>query len=560
MNQSIEVEIRIFTLDTSTGQNSMQETLTKSTSTRTRRTRLAALVLALTTTGVAVSGFAIGESKVDLNKPRPSIVQNLSPDVQRALNNASGLSTAFRAVSESLLPSVVAIENRVDVAKTVSKSNGSTQPSADPFAHGNPFKGTPFEDFFSDKFDGNAFPMPHGKLAPRQLPKRMPSSGIGSGVVIDESGIILTNNHVVEGGGKVVVRTADGTKYEATAVWTDPSTDIAVVKIEGATDLVAASLGDSDQMGIGDWVLALGQPFGLDSTVTAGIISAKNRGIHITDRENFLQTDAAINPGNSGGPLVNLKGEVIGINTAIHSRSGGNEGIGFAVPSNMARWVASQLIDNGKVQRAYLGVGIQPATYELAKQMNVKPNSGVVVTDVFPDTPAAEVGLESGDVIVKFDGQPVRKPLELQLLVERCEVGKKFPVEIVRNGKTIELSYTATSRPDEFGSLQASSSASQSDSPSVTVSDWGVEVADVNSSIANQLGVQEDSGVVVTSVMDGSAAAEAGLEPGIVIKQVDRQAVDSVAELKQKLAEADDDVLLLVRTKNGSQFIVMTKS
>ena len=209
------------------------------------------------------------------------------------------------------------------------------------------------------------------------------------------------------------MRTHDGRPFVATDVWTDPKTDLAVVKIDGASDLTAAMLGDSDQAEIGDWVIALGQPFGLESTVTAGIISAKHRGIGITARENFLQTDAAINPGNSGGPLVNLRGEVVGINTAIHSRSGGNNGIGFAVPSNLARWVSDQLVNTGTVKRAYLGVGIQPVSGDLADALAVQPRGGVAVTDVFPDTPAAEAGLKSGDVIVRFGWQARQLPASL---------------------------------------------------------------------------------------------------------------------------------------------------
>jgi serine protease Do len=253
------------------------------------------------------------------------------------------------------------------------------------------------------------------------MPRR---SGLGSGVIFDESGLIMTNNHVVSDGGTVKVRLHDGREFVASEVWTDPRTDIAVIKIDGA-DLVAARLGNSDAMAIGDWVLALGQPFGLESTVTAGIISAKHRGLGIAQREGFLQTDAAINPGNSGGPLVNLDGEVIGINTAISTRSGGNEGIGFAVPVNRAKWVAQQLAKDGVVRRAYLGVVIQPVTQELADQFKVRPREGVIVSEVLPDTPAAKAGVQSGDVIVEVAGVPVGSSQELIALVEQAELGSR---------------------------------------------------------------------------------------------------------------------------------------
>ena len=274
---------------------------------------------------------------------------------------------------------------------------------------------------------------------------------MGSGVVIDADGLILTNNHVVAGGGEVTVRFHDGREYKAAQVWTDPKTDIAVVKLDGVSDLVTAKMADSDSVAIGDWVLALGQPFGLESSVTAGIISAKHRGIGITARENFLQTDAAINPGNSGGPLVNLDGEVIGINTAISSRSGGNDGIGFAVPINLAKWVAQQLAEGGTVQRAYLGVGIQPVTQKLADQYHVKPGLGVVVTETFPNTPASKAGLESGDVIVEYAGIRVDSPSELQVVVERSEIGRPHVLSIVRGGKQMDLKFTPEVQPSEFG-------------------------------------------------------------------------------------------------------------
>ena len=240
------------------------------------------------------------------------------------------------------------------------------------------------------------------------------SGSVGSGVIIDPSGIILTNNHVVDGGGKIIVRLHDGREFDAIDVKTDPKTDLAIVRIKGAGTLPAAKLGNSDDMQVGDWVLALGDPFGLEGTVTAGIVSAKGRGLGITARENFIQTDAAINPGNSGGPLVNLDGEVVGINTAIASQTGGYQGVGFAVPSNLAKWVSEQLIANGTVRRAYLGVGIQPVTQELAKQFGVQGQQGVRGRRRAADTPAAAAGVKPGDVIVEFAGKPVANPQELQ--------------------------------------------------------------------------------------------------------------------------------------------------
>jgi len=479
---------------------------------------------------------------------------NLSPEVEQAIESANNLSTAFRTVANRVLPAVVAIENRPSMAW---QQSGQVQPSQGGLPGGtdgeNPFKGTPFEDMFR----GYSFHRgPSGSGQPGGPMQRQPSSGgIGSGVIIDTAGIVLTNNHVVAGGGQVTVKMQDGREFTAVEVWTDPKTDVAVVKID-ATDLVAAPLGDSDAVEIGDWVLALGQPFGLESTVTAGIISAKNRAMGITDRENFLQTDAAINPGNSGGPLVNLRGEVIGINTAISSRSGGNEGIGFAVPSNLASWVSKQLVSSGTVRRAYLGVGIQPVTQELAKQLAVAPRSGVAVTDVFPTTPAAKAGLETGDVIVEFDGQAVRDPQQLQLAVERSEFGKEVAIDIVRQGKAMRLSYYPEEQPTEFGVRGAVRPEPRS---TRRMEKLGLEVAPLDADVAEQLGMSEVSGVVITSVRSNSLAANAGLNSGMVIVQVNRQPVETVDEFVTAMENSDggNGALLLVRTESGSRFVVL---
>ncbi|MEO8268904.1 MAG: Do family serine endopeptidase [Aureliella sp.] len=483
-----------------------------------------------------------------------SPMTELSPEVERAIESANSLSTAFRSVANRVLPAVVAIENRPNMAW---QQTGQVQPSQGGLPGvqegENPFKGTPLEDRFrSYKFHR----VPSENAQPDGPMQRQPSfGGIGSGVIIDTAGIVLTNNHVVAGGGEVTVKTQDGREFTAVEVWTDPKTDVAVVKID-ATNLVAAPIGDSDVVEIGDWVLALGQPFGLESTVTAGIISAKNRAMGITDRENFLQTDAAINPGNSGGPLVNLRGEVIGINTAISSRSGGNEGIGFAIPSNLARWVSNQLVSSGAVRRAYLGVGIQPITQDLAKQLSVAPRSGVAVTDVYPTTPAAKTGLASGDVIVKFDGLSVRDPQQLQLAVERSEFGKSVKIDIVRQGKAMVLNYFPEEQPNDFGVRGAVETEPRT---TKRLEKLGLEVAPLDADVAKQLGMNDIRGVVITSVRSNGLAADAGLNSGMVIIQVNRQAVETVEEFVSAMenSESDKGTLLLVRTESGSRFIVL---
>lgn len=458
-----------------------------------------------------------------------------SASAKAARSNANSLSAAFREAAKQVQPSVVLIQNQPAV---VSPSNrNGTGP------RGMPNEG-PLGDLLKDPRMRQFF----------NRPPTTPRVGIGSGVIIDASGIILTNNHVVAGDGTVTVRLHDGRVFEAVDVKTDPETDLAIVRIKGAKDLKAVKLGDSDAVEIGDWVLALGQPFGLEGTVTAGIISAKGRGIGITPRENFLQTDAAINPGNSGGPLVNLAGEMIGINTAISSRSGGSQGVGFAVPINLAKWVGNQLVETGKVERAQLGVIIQPVTYELGKQFGVQPNEGVLVTQVVPDSPAAKAGLKSGDVVLEFAGKKVANPRQLQSIVERVTPGTKQTLKLLRNGKQIELS--AVCGEQTASSVAAAGPGGERMS---RFNRLGLEVGQLTGDVAEHLGVTDAKGVVVTSVRPGSAADRARLAPGMVITEANRKPIQSVAQF-QGLVRGDDaekGLLLLVRTPKGARFVVL---
>lgn len=358
-----------------------------------------------------------------------------------------------------------------------------------------------------------------------------------------------------------MVRLDDGRVFKAVEVKTDPKTDIAIVRIEGATRLVPAVFGNSDKAEVGDWVLALGQPFGLTSTVTAGIISAKHRDIGINSRENFFQTDAAINPGNSGGPLVNLEGQVIGINTAISTRSGGNEGIGFAIPSNLAHWVSDQLVHSGSVKRAYLGIGIQSVTPELSSQFGVKPNEGVLVTQVLPDTPAAKVGIRSRDVITAVDGTPVSSAQELQWLVEKTETGSTHQMAIIRDHKPLTLAFTPESQPENYG-VRTSGRNLFHGGTSQGITSLGIKLDDLTPDVARQLHLTDTTGAVITAVESGSIAAEAGLRPGMVIAQVNRQDVHSANEAKSALENAslEKGVLLQLHVQGGSEFVVLRSS
>ena len=520
----------------------------KRTFTVVQATIFSLAVAGLLAAGVAAVPRKSDESDAAIARTDPvshptKVVPAVSPEqAAKAAAGAKGLSLAFRAAADKVLPAVVTIEKSPMAAARA--ENDQQNPGEDR----NPLEGTPFGDMFRGK--QFKFRMPPGQPDPSE-------GGMGSGVIFDASGLILTNNHVAGGKANVTVRLNDGREFKAQQVWTDPKTDIAVVKIN-APDLVAAKLGDSDEISVGDWVLALGQPFGLESTVTAGIISAKHRGIGITARENFLQTDAAINPGNSGGPLVNLDGEVVGINTAISSRSGGNEGIGFAVPVNLAKWVATQLADGGTVRRAYLGVGIQPVTQQLANQFHVKPREGVVVTEVYPNTPAAKAGLKSGDVIVEFAGVKVANPVELQTTVESAAIGKVERLTIMRDGKRQELKLKAEEQPNDFG-LRGKPMGEPGSSESSRMEKLGLELGTLDAAVAERLDLKGVEGVVITDVRQNSPASRAGLETGMVITQIDRVPVHNLAEATKALQDQSPDkqVLLLVRSKAGSQFVVL---
>jgi len=462
-------------------------------------------------------------------------------------NYAKSLSQAFREAANDVQDSVVLI--KADPVMPVKWNDRGEAPKGQ--MPPNPFEGTPF---------GN---MPELKRFFEQIPQtpQMPGhphggrGGIGTGVIIDAKGVILTNNHVVEGRNDVTVRLHDGREFKATEIETDPNTDLAIVRIEGAKDLKPAKLGNSDLVEVGDWVLALGHPFGLEGTLTSGIVSAKGRGIGMPARATFIQTDAAINPGNSGGPLINLDGEVIGINTAISSSSGGNQGVGFAIPVNLVKWVSEELMDDGVVQRAQLGVMIQPMTHELASQFGLENKDGVAVTDVLDDLPAAKAGVKAGDVILEYDGQKVSTPRELQAVVERSKIGAKHDMKVWRDGKH-ETLQVVPRESDEKADAKASTKTERAN-PS-RFEELGLEVETLTAEIAEHLNVNAKHGVVISDVLAGSPADRAGLESGMVIVEAGRKPVKSVADLKTAVEAAKDGgLLLLVRSEQGARFLVL---
>ena len=329
------------------------------------------------------------------------------------VEHANSLSRAFRESAHVAMPSVVTVYSKESAKKVKTERGEHGSGGNSPFSGGqDPFKGTPFEGRFKDM-------VPNGQDGEGYSMQTPPREGMGTGVIIDKSGIILTNNHVVEGADTVTVHFSDGREYKAVDVKTDPHSDLAVVRIKADGDLPAAHLGNSDELEIGDWVIAIGNPFEQEKTVTAGIISGKGRTLGI-NHGGLLQTDAAINPGNSGGPLVNLTGEVVGINTAIASSSGGYQGIGFAIPINQAKWVTEQLIKDGYVHRGYMGIGIGAISSEVSTKLGLQPGEGAQVSEVFPNTPAAEAKFQEGDVVTKFAGHEIHNPREVQEAVERC--------------------------------------------------------------------------------------------------------------------------------------------
>jgi serine protease Do len=456
-----------------------------------------------------------------------------------------GLSKAFRSAAHKVIPTVVKIKN-------ISKGKRVEGP-ANRARGENPFKGTPFEDFFDGENVPPGFQF-HGFIPPRM--------GVGSGVIIDPKGIILTNNHVVDGADEVLVELVDGRQLKATDIKSDEQTDLAVLRIKTTSPLPAATFGDSDSMDIGDWVIAVGCPFELDSTVSAGIISGKGRALSKDSRASFLQTDAAINPGNSGGPLVNLDGEVIGINTAIESSTGTYEGIGFAIPSNLVKWVAPQLIKNGSVQRAYLGVKIGEINGEVADHLGVAPNSGVIVSEVLAKSPAYAAGLQEGDIVLSFAQKKIVNPQQLQELVERSPKGSTQQVDILRRGRTMKLQAEVRALPDKLASDALPSLDNDKNSergPNFISEELGIELRDLTPDIAQKLGLDANSGVIVAKVRPEGIAAPSGIRTGMIILFVEQQRVHSVAEFKaaMKNESLEKGVLLLVRTQSGNRFLLL---
>ena len=446
----------------------------------------------------------------------------LSPVVaDSAIERLRETSKAFTAVAKEALPAVVSVQ----VTKSIEVSSRS------PFGYGSPFGNEFFEYFFGPGYR-------------ERSPRRYEQKGQGSGSIVSSDGYILTNNHVVMDADKIMVVLNDGRKLEAEVIGADPKTDIAVIKVE-ATDLPTIETGDSDALEIGEWVIAVGNPFGLSETVTVGVVSAKGRQVRVTEDvyEDFIQTDAAINPGNSGGPLLNLEGKAVGINTMIISESGGYMGIGLAIPINMAKSVKEQLIASGKVTRGYVGIAMTDVNEEIKDFFKLKKQEGVLITDVLDDSPAEEGGLKRDDVILKIDGRDIKNGQDIKNIIGFTMPGKEVSFTVDRNGREKNIKVKVGNKPEIVD----------------VINKLGIEIQEMSKEYAQQFGYTAGEGVIVTKVEQDSTAGRVGIQPGMAILSVNRREVNSVEQFNNALAEAAeaDKVLLLIRDEHFAQYVVV---
>lgn len=435
-------------------------------------------------------------------------------------------SELFSSVAKKATPASVFL--RVEISPADNDHFGSQDPYANPFG-----------DDFINKFFG--FP-PGRQMQPQ------PQVGQGSGFIVSADGLIMTNNHVVRGADKIEVTLNDGQVRQAKLVGTDPRTDLALVKIEkiDGKDFPFLEFGNSEDLEVAEWVIAIGNPFQLQASVTVGVISALGRqGLRITDHEDFIQTDAAINPGNSGGPLLNLQGKVIGINTAIASRSGGYMGIGFAIPSNMAQHVMEQLVQKGSVTRGFLGIELQTVDQEIAEGFNLSKAEGVLITSIAKNSPAEKAGLQTGDIILELNGKPIKSRDTFRNQISMMDPGSDAKLKVLRKGNILNLSV-------KLGSV-----ADESTSPAVVSQKLGIEIENLSAELARQLGyASTDEGVVITKVKPGSPASLAGLRPGCLIQAVNHKKITNTADYETVIAENGQNkrILLLVKYGKSTRF------
>ncbi|HNR13331.1 MAG TPA: DegQ family serine endoprotease [Thermodesulfobacteriota bacterium] len=443
-------------------------------------------------------------------------------------------SQALNTAAEGAIPTVVFVQ----VEKTVGEPSGE-----DPFSSNNPF------DLFSDellrRFFGQQSPRPESQRGYRQME-------MGSGFIISSDGVILTSNHVVGEANSILVRLSNGKEFRAQVIGTDPPSDVAVIKINNSEALPALPLGDSDALLVGELVMAIGNPFGLSQTLTTGIVSAKGRAnLGIADYEDFIQTDASINPGNSGGPLINMRGEAIGVNTAIFSQSGGNLGIGFAVPINMVKAIMNQLIEHGVVSRGFLGVSVQTLTDTLRESFNLADTTrGVIITNVMQDSPADKAGLKRGDIITGYTNQPIEEAAPFRNLIAMAAPGSTITLTLIRDKEEQHV-------PVTLGALK--SERPSRPQKNETTDKLGLTVEELTPEIVTRLGYQGLEGVVVTRVASNSLSAAAGLEPDMLISEVNKKPISSVDEFLAEIRSQLDkkQILLFVHSGTSSQYLTV---
>jgi len=480
-----------------------------------RKSRVVVLVLAAVAAGIVLSaGFNFSPIARALwgDKEKPAVI----PAAAGLRNLPVDIPQLFKEVS----PAVV----NISTTQVVKLNRPRMR---------NPFgQQDPFEEFFNNYFG--------------RMPREQKRQSLGSGFIVSPDGYILTNNHVVEKADEVTVTLLDKEEFKAKVVGTDPKTDIALIKIEAKKKLAYVALGDSERLEIGEWVLAIGNPFGFGHTVTAGIVSAKGRILGSGPYDDFIQTDASINPGNSGGPLFNLKGEVVGINTAVIQ---GGQGIGFATPIQLAKSALEQLKAKGKVTRGWLGVYIQPLTSEAAENLGISGRRGALVSDVTPGGPAEKAGIRSGDVIVGFNGKEIKDEHELPQVVGSTKPGKSVNVRLLREGKEMTVAVTIAEMQGEPVAPAGGHDLSKN---------LGLTVQDLTAELAQRIGIENTKGVVVTGVADGSPAEDAGFKEGDIIRQINRRPVSGMAEFTKMAGKFKTDKTTLFLVERGDARILLT--
>ena len=500
-----------------------------------RRGHLSAIIMicASLLLGAAAGSFVTAEAvgnRTGRTGTTPIVVSTSTPAPNPVPNGELSFATGFAPIVSKVVPAVV------NIASTKVIRNPQ---SASPF----------FSDPFFRQFFGNQFPQSN-------IPKEQREKSLGSGVIINPDGYVLTNNHVVEGASDIKVSLADKREFEAHVIGTDPRTDIAVLKID-AKDLPSLVLGDSSKIQVGNFVLAVGNPFGLSQTVTSGIISATGRSdLGIEDYEDFIQTDASINPGNSGGALVNTSGQLIGINTAILTGDGsrGNQGVGFAIPINMARAVMDQILKNGRVIRGYLGAWIQPVTPEIAKAFGMKEAHGALLGDVDPSGPAGKSGIQRGDIVLEINGKRITDTHDFRLQIAMTAPGTVVHLSVFRKGVIKDFAVT-------LGELPSNTKENKLEKGSPSAALQGLNIETLTPDIANDLGLPANTtGVVVDSVDQGSPAADAGLRRGDVIQEVNHQQVANVSDFTSVVGRSNNQSVLLLVNRGGNTIYVVVEA